>query len=112
MAIGGVLSQNNHSIAFYSRTLNSADRNYSTIEKELLVIVETTKHYRPYLCSNKFLIETDHKPLVWLFSLKDPNSRVTKWRLRLEEFDYEIKYKKGKENTVADALSRIEINTK
>lgn len=109
-AIGGVLSQNNKPIAFYSRTLNSAERNYSTIERELLGIVENTKHFRPYIFGKQFIIETDHKPLVWLFSLKDPNSRLVKWRLRLEEFDYKIQYKKGKENSVADALSRIEIN--
>jgi transposase InsO family protein len=110
IAIGSVLSQSNRPIAFYSRTLNSAEKNYSTIERELLAIVESTKHFRPYLYGKHFEIETDHKPLVWLFSLKDPNSRLVKWRLRLEEFDYTIKYKKGKENSVADALSRIEIN--
>lgn len=109
-AVGGVLSQNNKPIAFYSRTLNSAERNYSTIERELLSIVETTKNFRPYIFGKQFIIETDHKPLVWLFSLKDPNSRLVKWRLRLEEFDYKIQYKKGKENVVADALSRVEIN--
>lgn len=112
IAIGGVLSQSNRPIAFYSRTLNSAERNYSTIERELLAIVEVTKHFRPYIYGKPFTIETDHKPLVWLFSLKDPNSRLVKWRLKLEEFDYIVKYKKGKENSVADALSRIEINTK
>lgn len=112
VAIGGVLSQNNHPIAFYSRTLNSAEKNYSTIEKELLSIVENTKHFRPYLYGRHFKIETDHKPLVWLMSLKDPNSRLVKWRLRLEEFDYQVIYKKGKDNCVADALSRVEINTK
>lgn len=112
VAIGGVLSQNNHPIAFYSRTLNSAEKNYSTIEKELLSIVENTKHFRPYLYGRHFKIETDHKPLVWLMSLKDPNSRLVKWRLRLEEFDYEVIYKRGRDNYVADALSRIEINTK
>lgn len=110
VAIGGVLSQNNKPIAFYSRTLNSAERNYSTIERELLGIVETTKHFRAYLYGKQFIIETDHKPLVWLFSIRDANSRLVKWRLRLEEFDYKIQYKKGKENLVADALSRVEIN--
>lgn len=110
VAIGGVLSQRNMPVSFYSRTLNFAERNYSTIEKELLAIVLTTKHFRPYLFGRQFLIETDHKPLVWLFSLKDTNQRLIKWRLRLEEFDFKIQYKKGKENSVADALSRIELN--
>lgn len=110
-AIGAVLSQNSKPIAFYSRSLNTAERNYSTIERELLAIVESTKHFRPYLYGRYFIIETDHKPLVWLFSIKDPNSRLTKWRLKLEEFNYDVHYKKGKENQVADALSRIDINS-
>lgn len=69
-------------------------------------------HKAPYIYGRSFTIECDQKPLVWLFSLKDPNSRLVKCRLRLEQFDFETKYKKGKENVVADALSRNEINTK
>lgn len=111
-ALGGVLSQSGKSIAFYSRTLNSAERNYSTIEKELLSIVDNCKHFRPYLYGRHFVVKTDHNPLVWLSKLKEPNSRLTRWRLKLEEYDFEVIYKKGKENKVADALSRIEINTK
>jgi hypothetical protein len=53
---------------------------------------------------------TDHKPLQWLFNLKEPSSRLVRWRLKLEEFNYNIVYKKGKQNTNADALSRIEIH--
>ena len=60
--------------------------------------------------STKFIIETDHRPLVWLHSLREPNQRLIRWKLKLEEFDFEIRYKKGKENYVADALSRIELN--
>lgn len=110
MAIGSVLSQAEKPIAYYSRTLNSAEKNYSTIEKELLSILDSTKHFRPYLFGQKFIIETDHNPLVWLNKIKEPNSRLTRWKLKLEEFDFDVVYKKGKENKVADALSRIEIN--
>lgn len=110
VAIGGVLTQFNKPIGYYSRTLNSAEKNYSTIEKELLAIIDCTKHFRPYLFGKHFTIETDHNPLVWLDKLKEPNSRLVRWKLKLSEFDYEIKYKKGKENLVADALSRIEVN--
>jgi hypothetical protein len=113
-AIGAVLSQGNIGkdlpVAYASRTLNPAECNYSTIEKELLAIVWATKYFRPYLFGAKFKIVTDHKPLQWLFNLKEPNSRLVRWRLKLEEYDYEILYKKGKHNTNADALSRIEIN--
>ena len=105
-AIGAILSQDNHPICYASRTLNPAEVNYSTIEKELLAIVWSCKYFRPYLFGHKFTILTDHKPLQWLFSLKEPNSRLVRWRLKLEEFDYTIQYKKGKLNQAADALSR------
>lgn len=76
-----------------------------------MAIVWATKYFRPYLFGKKFKIITDHKPLQWLLSLKEPNSRFVRWRLKLEEFNYEIIYEKGKQNTNADALSRIDINT-
>ena len=114
VALGAVLSQGNLSsdkpIAFASRTLNESEQKYSTIEKELLAIVWACKYFRPYLFGRKFIIYTDHRPLIWLFNLKEPNSKLVRWRLRLEEFDYEIAYKKGKYNTNADALSRVQIN--
>lgn len=110
-AIGSVLSQGPPSedlpIAYASRTLNKSEINYSTTEKELLAIVWSVKHFRPYLYGRKFKIYTDHKPLVWLFNVKDPGSRLVRWRLVLEEYDYEIIYKQGKLNYIADALSRI-----
>ena len=113
-ALGAILSQgpigSDKPIAYASRTLNEHEQNYSTIEKELLAIVWATKYFRPYIYGTKFKIITDHKPLTWLFSLKEPNSKLIRWRLKLEEFDYELIYKKGKINTNADALSRVEIN--
>lgn len=109
VAIGSVLSQANRPVAYYSRTLNSAEKNYSTIEKELLAILDSTKHFRPYLFGQNFVIETDHNPLVWLYKIKEPNSRLIRWKLKLEEFNFTIVYKKGKENQVADALSRVQI---
>lgn len=115
-AIGGVLSQGTPGkdlpVAYCSRTLNQSEIGYSTIEKELLAIVYSTKYFRPYLYGRKFKIYTDHKPLQWLFSLKEPNSKLLRWRLKLEEYEYEILYKKGSLNKNADALSRIEINMK
>lgn len=110
VALGGVLSQSDKPISYYSRILNPAERNYSTIEKELLAILACVRNFRPYLYGQKFTIETDHNPLVWLAKIKEPNSRLIRWKLKLEEFDFVIKYKKGKENRVADALSRVEIH--
>lgn len=81
-AIGAVLSQgkigSDLPIAYASRTLNTSETNYSTIEKELLAIVWAVKYFRPYLFGRKFTIVTDHKPLQWLFSLKEPNSKLVK----------------------------------
>ncbi|PNF17230.1 hypothetical protein B7P43_G05227 [Cryptotermes secundus] len=94
-------------IAYASRNLNKAEKNYSTSEKKLLAIVWGIKHFRPYLYGQKFKIASDHKPLKWLMNIKDPGSRLFKWRIKLEECDYEIVYKKGLLNTNADALSRI-----
>lgn len=116
VSIGAVLSQgtvpNDHPIAYASRTLNDSERKYSTIEKELLAIVWATKYFRPYLYGKRFDIYCDHRPLQWLFSLKEPHSKLVRWRLKLEEFDYKVIYKKGSQNQNADCLSRVEIHTK
>lgn len=109
-ALGAVLSQNDKPIAYASRTLNDAEKRYSTIERETLAIVWACKNFRPYLFGRKFKIYSDHKPLQWLFSLKDPSSKLLRWRLKLEEYDYQLIYKQGKFNTNADALSRVEIH--
>lgn len=110
-AIGSVLSQgtppNDLPIAYASRSLNHAESNYSTTERELLAIVWSIKHFRPYLYGRKFKIYTDHRPLQWLFNAKDPSSRLVRWRLLLEDYDFEIIYKEGRLNNNADALSRI-----
>jgi hypothetical protein len=109
-AVGAILSQGkvgqDKPIAFASRTLNQAEQNYSTIEKELTAIVWACKYFRPYLLGRNFIIITDHKPLTWVFSVKDPSSRLLRWRLLLEEYDYTVVYKAGKKNVNADALSR------
>ncbi|KAL6417766.1 hypothetical protein ACFW04_014363 [Cataglyphis niger] len=113
-AIGGILSQGpigkDLPISYTSRLLNAAEKNYSTIEKELLAIVYCVNYFRPYLYGRKFDLVTDHKPLIWLHSVKDPTSRLVRWRLKLAEYEYEVKYKAGKINANADALSRNPIH--
>lgn len=110
-AIGSILSQGipgqDLPVAYASRTLNKAEQAYSTTEKELLSIVWAVKHFRPYLLGREFKIFTDHQPLTWLFNVKDPGSRLMRWRLKLAEYNYEVVYKPGVTNTNADALSRI-----
>lgn len=114
IAIGAVLSQGpigqDKPVAYASRALSDSETRYSTIERELLAIIWAVKHFRPYIYGNKFTIYTDHRPLVWLYSLKEPDTKLTRWRLKLQQYDFEIVYKNGKQNTNADALSRIRIN--
>jgi hypothetical protein len=109
--IGGVLSQGKIGkdlpIAYASRVLNKPERNYSTIERELTAIVWSCKQFRPYIWGRKFTIVTDHKPLTWVFKMNDPSSRIMRLKLKLQEFEYDIVYKKGKENSNSDGLSRM-----
>lgn len=115
-AIGAILSQGpvgrDRPIAFASKTLLDAETRYTTTEQEMLAIVWGISQFRPYLWGRKFKIITDHQPLVWIFGVKDPSSRLMRWRIKLEEYDYEVVYKKGKLNCNADALSRIPIEEK
>ncbi|PNF16929.1 hypothetical protein B7P43_G03694 [Cryptotermes secundus] len=108
-AIGAILSQGKlgqyKPIAYARRTLNKAELNYATVEKELLAIVWACKHFRPYLLGRKFQIVTDHKRLTWIFNVKDTSSRLMRWKLLLEEYDYEIQHRAGHRNCNADSLS-------
>lgn len=110
-AIGAILSQgeipNDRPICYASRTLSKAETGYSVIEKELLAIVYALTQFRPYIYGRQILIVTDHKPLVWVMNVKDPSSRLMRWKIKIEEFDYVTIYKKGSLNTNADSLSRI-----
>lgn len=98
-AIGGVLTQEKMgkdlSIHFISRTLNKAERNYSTIERELLACVYATKMFRPYIYGTKFKSYTDHQPLTYLRNTNELGTRLTKLRTKLLEYNCEILYIKG-----------------
>lgn len=112
IAIGSVLcNKDMRPVAYASRPLNKGELNYPTIQKELLAIVWSIKYFRPYLYGGKFTVMTDHKPLIYLFGMKDPSTRLLKFRLQLEEYDYNVVYIKGNDNVVADALSRVTISS-
>jgi hypothetical protein len=105
---GAFLEQeNNKVIAYFSRSYTAAQRNYSTSEKELLAIVMAIEHWKTYLYGRRFVVYTDHQPLTCLLNKKDPHLRLERWMLRLGLYSFEIRYRRGEENVVADALSRL-----
>ncbi|KAD4385194.1 hypothetical protein E3N88_25362 [Mikania micrantha] len=97
-----------HPIYYASKTLDAAQENYTTTEKELLEVVYAFDKFRHYLVLSKTVVYTDHAALRYLFAKKDAKPRLIRWILLLSEFDIEIKDKKGDENVVAEHLSRLE----
>jgi hypothetical protein len=91
-----------HTIYYASKTLNDAQVNYATTEKELLAVVFTFEKFRSYIVNSKVIVYTDHAAIKYLLSKKDAKPSLVRWILLLQEFDMEIRDKKGSDNVVAN----------
>lgn len=112
--LGCVLLQNNLPVAYASKSLNDTEKSYAQIEKETLAICFACERFSHYIYGKKVVVESDHKPLEFIFkkSLNECPARLLRMRLKLQKYDLEIKYKPGKELLLADALSRNYLTVK
>lgn len=110
-ALGSILSQiqdgHERVIGYYSRSFNKQERNYCVTRKELLSIVDSVKHFHQYLYGSKCTVRTDHGSLAWLMRFSNPESQLARWLETLSLYDLTIKYRPGRLNSNADAMSRI-----
>ncbi|XP_078246874.1 uncharacterized protein LOC144588278 [Pogona vitticeps] len=112
LGLGAVLLQqgedgNLYPISYFSRKLLEREKHYAIPEKEALSVFWALNLLRPYLWGRKFTLQTDHRALVWLQSMKSHNQKLLRWSLALQDFDFNIQHIPGKLNIVADSLSRM-----
>lgn len=105
--VGAVVSQEGHPLAFFSKALSVTNQKLSTYEKEFLAILMAIDKWRPYLLKHPFIIKTDHKSLCHLQDQSLSTEMQRKAMTKLAGLQFKIIYKRGPENTVADALSRV-----
>ena len=112
--IGAVLSQiqdgHERVIAYASRTLHKAEKNYCVTRKELLALVYFVKYFKHYLLGRHFTLRTDHGSLTWLYKFKDPDGQIMRWIQQLSCYDFKIIHRPGSKHGNADALSRIVVD--
>ena len=110
VAVGAVLSQIQNGIerpiAYYSRTLQPAERNYCVTRRELLAIKDGVRAFKRYLYGQKFTVRTDHGSLRWLLNMKDPRDQLARWLLELSSYNFDVIHRAGRHHANADGLSR------
>ena len=114
VGIGVVLSQrdplgNNYPIAYFSKKLLDRERKYAVVEKECLAIKLGLQAFSVYLIEKPFIIQTDHRALQWLQKFKEGSSRLMRWSLMLQPYQFTVEHRKGQENASADGLSRLDL---
>ena len=111
VGLGAVLSvvrgEEELPVAFYSKKLQPRERRYSASELEGLAVVAAVHHFQPYLISHPFIIETDHRALVFLGTAQHQNGRLARWAMKLQPYTFTIRYRPGALNSNADVLSRL-----
>ena len=106
-AIGAVLTQQGNPVAYHSETLSDTIRKYPTYDKEMYSIVQACRQWKRYILGKETIIHTNHQPLLFIQTQgKLQNDRHQKWSTYLQNFNLNIKYKKGSTNNVVDCLSR------
>lgn len=93
-------------LGYYSKKISKCEQKYSVTDKEALAVVLACRHFHHYLWGTNFEIQTDHQPLTTIFRRRTKSPRVTRWMLEMREYHFRVKYVKGKDNVVADQLSR------
>jgi len=101
--------QSTRLVGYWSRSLNAAERNYSTKERECLAVVLTSLLLRPFVEGTRFTVRTDHAALKWMLHMDWAHERLARWRLRLAEFDYVVQTRPGASHHEEDTMSRIAI---
>jgi len=98
-----------HPVSYFSSKFNQHQVNYSTIEKEALALLLALQHFDVYLNTtlHPVIVYTDHNPLVFVNKVKNSNQRLLRWSILYQQYDLEIHHIRGKDNVIADALSRV-----
>ena len=111
IGLGAILAQKQEGkeriICCASRTLNKSEQNYSATKKEYLAVVWGIKNFRNYLICNHFKVYIDHYSLQWLRSMKSESALLHRWAAQLEDYDFEVLHRPGKNQGHVDALSRL-----